>query len=160
TKFIIPIAPSIDSNLIQKMLPASLVNQITLLRQPLVKALENVAFALVTSGTATLETALAEVPMVVVYKVNELSYQLGRRLISVPHISLVNLIAEKEIVPELIQHDTLPENITRHMRSQLDNPEIYLKVCHELKELKKKLGRSGAPARVAKAIIGILKENE
>ena len=159
TRFLIPVAPSIDTNFIQKMLPAGLANQITLLRQPLAKALQKVSFALVTSGTATLETALAEVPMVVIYKVNQFSYQLGKRLISIPHISLVNLIAEKEIVPELIQHETLPEMITAKMRTLLDHPENYLKVCHELKALKKKLGKAGAPKRAAEAIINVLREN-
>ena len=159
TRFLIPVAPSIDTNFIQKMLPADLANQITLLRQPLAKALQKVSFALVTSGTATLETALAEVPMVVIYKVNRFSYQLGKRLISIPHISLVNLIAEKEIVPELIQHETLPEMITAKMRTLLDHPENYLKVCHELKALKKKLGKAGAPKRAAEAIINVLREN-
>ena len=159
TRFLIPVAPSIDTNFIRKMLPASLANQITLLRQPLAKALQKVSFALVTSGTATLETALAEVPMVVIYKVNRFSYQLGKRLISIPHISLVNLIAEKEIVPELIQHETLPEMITAKMRTLLDHPENYLKVCHELKVLKKKLGKAGAPKRAAEAIINVLREN-
>ena len=160
TRFVIPVAPSIKTEFIQEMLPANLAEHITLLRQPLSKALEKVSFALVTSGTATLETALAEVPMVVIYKVNQLSYQLGKKLISVPHISLVNLIAKKEIVPELIQHEALPEKVTAQMRTLLDNPENYLKVCHELKALKEKLGEAGAPERAAKAIESVLRENE
>ncbi len=160
TRFVIPVAPSIKTEFIQEMLPANLADHITLLRQPLSKALEKVSFALVTSGTATLETALAEVPMVVIYKVNQLSYQLGKKLISVPHISLVNLIAKKEIVPELIQHEALPEKVTAQMRTLLDNPENYLKVCHELKALKEKLGEAGAPERAAKAIEIVLRENE
>ena len=160
TRFVIPVAPSIKTEFIQEMLPANLADHITLLRQPLSKALEKVSFALVTSGTATLETALAEVPMVVIYKVNQLSYQLGKKLISVPHISLVNLIAEKEIVPELIQHEALPEKVTAQMRTLLDNPENYLRVCHELKALKEKLGEAGAPERAAKAIENVLRENE
>ena len=160
TRFVIPVAPSIKTEFIQEMLPANLADHVTLLRQPLSKALEKVSFALVTSGTATLETALAEVPMVVIYKVNQLSYQLGKKLISVPHISLVNLIAKKEIVPELIQHEALPEKVTAQMRTLLDNPENYLKVCHELKALKEKLGEAGAPERAAKAIESVLRENE
>ncbi len=160
TRFIIPVAPSIDINLIQEMIPTSLVNKISLLREPLAKALRNASFALVTSGTATLETALAEVPMVVIYKVNQLSYELGKRLISVPFISLVNLIAEKEIVPELIQHEALPEKIAGKMRSLLDKPETYIEICHELRDLKTKLGKAGAPARAAAAIITVMRKNE
>ena len=159
TRFLIPLAPSISHELIQELLPANLANRITLVRQPLSKALQKVSFALVTSGTATLETALAEVPMVVIYKVNQLSYQLGKRLISVPHISLVNLIAEREIVPELIQDEALPEKITAKIRSMLDNPKNYLNICRKLKGVKKKLGKAGAPERASEAIISILKEN-
>ena len=159
-QFIIPIAPSIGINMIQKMLPTAFLKQITLVRQPLAKALQKVSFALVTSGTATLETALAEVPMVVIYKVNQLSYELGKRLISVPYISLVNLIAEKQIVPELIQHEALPEKIAAQMRSLLDSPDTYLKTCHELRDLKTKLGKAGAPARAANAIITVMSENK
>ena len=113
---------------------------------------------LTSSGTATLETGIIGRPMVVIYKVNQLSYQLGKRLISVPHISLVNLIAEKEIIPELIQDNALPEKITAKMRSLFDNPENYLKTCCELKTLKKKLGKAGAPQRAADAIIAVLRE--
>ena len=158
TRFLIPVAPSIDLEFIKEMIPARLTDKIILLRQPLSQALQKVSFALVTSGTATLETALAEVPMVVIYKVNKLSYQLGKRLISVPHISLVNLIAEKEIVPELIQDDAVPEKIAAKMRSLFDNPENYLKICCKLKTLKEKLGQAGAPQRAADAIIAVLKE--
>ncbi|MCD6533499.1 MAG: lipid-A-disaccharide synthase [Deltaproteobacteria bacterium] len=159
TRFLIPVAPSIDIEFIKEMIPTCLTDKITLLRQPLSQALQKVSFALVTSGTATLETALAEVPMVVIYKVNQLSYQLGKRLISVPYISLVNLIAEKEIVPELIQDNALPEKIAAKIRSLFDNPENYHKICCELKTLKKKLGKAGAPQRAADAIIAVLKEN-
>ena len=159
TRFLIPLAPSISRKFIQEMLPTNLTDRITLIRQPLSKALQKVSFALVASGTATLETALAEVPMVVIYKVNQLSYQLGKRLISVPHISLVNLIAEKEIVPELIQHEALPEKITAQMRTMLDNPKNYLNIRRRLKAVKEKLGKAGAPERAAEAIISVLREN-
>ena len=159
TRFLIPLAPSISHEFIREILPASLTNRITLLRQPLSQALQKVSFALVASGTATLETALAEIPMVVIYKVNQLSYQLGKRLISVPHISLVNLIAGQEIVPELIQHEALPEKIAAKMRTLLDNPKNYLKICRRLKTVKEKLGKAGAPERAAEAIISVLQEN-
>ncbi|MBN2809753.1 MAG: lipid-A-disaccharide synthase [Deltaproteobacteria bacterium] len=159
-RFIIPVAPSLSLDFIRQMIPTSLREKIILLRQPLSQALVKVSFALVTSGTATLETALAEVPMVVVYKVNLFSYWLGKKLISVPHISLVNLVAEKEIVPELIQNDVLPEQITKQMRRLMDNHETYDKICRELKELKKKLGKAGASERAAQAILAILKKHQ
>ena len=65
---------------------------------------------LAASGTVTLEAAIAGVPMIVIYRVSPLSYLLGRIMIRVTHISLVNLIAGREIVPELIQNEVSPEN--------------------------------------------------
>ena len=159
-RFLIPVAPSITFASIESLIPTSFRHRITLLRQPLAAVLREVSFALVTSGTATLETALAEIPMVVVYKANQLSYEIGKRVVKVPFFSLVNLIAEKEIVPELLQSQAVPEIITGHMRALLDNKSNYRRTVKELKALKSRLGRPGAPQRAAAAIISELRKNE
>ncbi|MCK5680272.1 lipid-A-disaccharide synthase [bacterium] len=159
SRFLIPVAPSISFAAIEKIIPTNFRDRITLLRKPLKTVLKEVSFALVTSGTATLETALAETPMVVIYKLNRISYEVGKRVIKVPFISLVNLIAEKEIVPELIQTETMPEKITFQMRAILDDKYRYAKTVSDLKELKSRLGKPGAPQRAATAIINKLREN-
>ncbi|HIE07126.1 MAG TPA: lipid-A-disaccharide synthase, partial [Desulfarculaceae bacterium] len=100
-----------------------------------------------------LETALAEVPMVVVYKTSRISYEIGRRVVKLPFFSLVNLIAGKEIVPELLQNETVPENIVAQMRAILDNQQRYTQTITELKDVKSRLGEPGAPQRAAAAII-------
>ncbi len=79
--------------------------------------------ALVTSGTATLETALFSVPEVVCYKGSFLSYEIGRRLVKVKYISLVNLIMDKLVVKELIQHDMNAKNLEHELHELLTNEQ-------------------------------------
>ncbi|RLB72757.1 MAG: lipid-A-disaccharide synthase [Deltaproteobacteria bacterium] len=159
SRFLIPVAPSIAFTDIEKLIPANFREYVTLLRQPLATLLEDVSFALVTSGTATLETALAEIPMVVIYKINQLSYLIGKRIIKVPFISLVNLIAGKEIVPELIQTEANPEKIVRQMRAIRDHKPSYNRTVQDLQKLKLRLGKPGAAQRAAAAIIDELKKH-
>ncbi|MEQ9440529.1 MAG: lipid-A-disaccharide synthase [Cyclobacteriaceae bacterium] len=108
--------------------------------------------AVVTSGTATLETALFGVPQIICYKTSYLSYRIARALIRVPFIGLVNLIAEKEVVPELIQHDFQPERITELVKSLLVDSERRKTQLQEYDSLKNQLGGQPTPALVAQQI--------
>ena len=81
-----------------------------------VKVLAASDMAVVTSGTATLQTAFLEVPMVVVYKLSPLTYHLGKRIIKVKHISLVNILSGREVVAELIQHRANPKEIINELK--------------------------------------------
>ena len=111
--------------------------------------------ALVTSGTATLETALFKVPEVVCYKSSWISYQIGRQLIKLKFISLVNLILNKEVVTELIQGDFNSERIAKELSSILEGPvrEAQFEAYHELET---KLGGPGASKNVAELIYNSL----
>ena len=112
--------------------------------------------ALVTSGTATLETALFKVPQVVCYKGGSISYQIAKRIITLKFISLVNLIMDKEVVAELIQHDFNRKNLTIELNRILNTEHrelLYL----EYYELEKLLGGKGASSKSAKLIIEGLK---
>lgn len=114
--------------------------------------LSNAYAALVTSGTATLETALFEVPEVVCYKGNSFSYQIAKRLIKVKYISLVNLVMDREIVKELIQYDLTPENLERELSQILEGTKRNEMIgCYQ--ELKKKLGGKGASGKAADLIL-------
>ena len=108
--------------------------------------------ALVTSGTATLETALFKVPQVVCYKASWLSYQIAKRIITLEYISLVNLVMEKEVVKELIQNDLNSKNLRNELAKILQGTsrENQLK-AYEL--LEKKLGGKGASAKTAELIV-------
>ena len=107
--------------------------------------------ALVTSGTATLETALFNIPQVVCYKANWFSYQIARRIITLKYISLVNLIMDKEVVRELIQNELNAKNLKKELIEILDGKgrENQLK-AYDL--LRKKLGGKGASEKVASQI--------
>lgn len=108
--------------------------------------------ALVTSGTATLETALFEVPEVVCYKTNEISYQLAKILIKIKFISLVNLIMDKEIIKELIQHNLNEKQLNLELNKILNDTEYKITLKNNYKLLKEKLGGQGASKRLAKLI--------
>jgi len=104
--------------------------------------------ALVTSGTATLETALFKVPQVVCYKANWLSYQIAKRIITLEFISLVNLIMKKEVVKELIQNDLTTNNLKKELVKILDGPGRKAQL-EAYESLQQKLGGQGASSKAA-----------
>lgn len=108
--------------------------------------------ALVTSGTATLETALFKVPEVVCYKGSWLSYQIAKRIITLKYISLVNLIMDEEVVTELIQEDCNTARIKSELTKILD-PNYRIKLLEKYDQLEQKLGGVGASATTAKLIV-------
>ncbi|MEM8847662.1 MAG: lipid-A-disaccharide synthase [Bacteroidota bacterium] len=108
--------------------------------------------ALVTSGTATLETALFNVPQVVCYKGNWISYQIAKRIITLDFISLVNLIMDKEVVKELIQGDLTSENLNIELQKILEGPERE-RILTDYASLKEKLGGEGASEKAARLLI-------
>ncbi|MEW5676904.1 lipid-A-disaccharide synthase [Flavobacterium enshiense] len=113
--------------------------------------------ALVTSGTATLETALFKVPEVVLYKGNWISYQIAKRIITLKYISLVNLIMDEEVVTELIQDDCNPKKIKTELKKLLD-PTYRANLLKKYDALETRLGGDGASEKTAQLIIAALKE--
>ena len=114
--------------------------------------------ALVTSGTATLETALFGVPEVVCYKGSAISYQIAKRVIKVKYISLVNLIMDRLVVNELIQDELTPENLSRELNELLFDPARINKLKQDYAALKELLGKGGnASAKAAASIVNFLK---
>lgn len=107
--------------------------------------------ALVTSGTATLETALFKVPQVVCYKTSNLSYQIGKRIITLQFISLVNLIMDREIVKELIQKEFNKKRVHEEL-SRILEPKHRKQLFLDYFDLEQKLGSNGASKRVAESI--------
>jgi lipid-A-disaccharide synthase len=116
--------------------------------------------ALVTSGTATLETALFGVPEVVCYKGSYLSYQIGKRLVNVKYISLVNLIMDKLVVKELIQHDLTVVNLKSELTQLLTDEATIKRIKKDYEALKELLSQGGnASARAASSIHQFLLHN-
>lgn len=113
--------------------------------------------ALVTSGTATLETALFKVPEVVCYKGNWISYQIAKRIITLKYISLVNLIMDREVVTELIQDDLQVNNLEKELRKIIE-PAGRARILADYAALEEKLGGEGASKKTAKLIVSALRE--
>lgn len=112
--------------------------------------------AVVASGTATLETALLQTPMVIVYKLAPLSYAIGRHLVKVKNIGLVNIVAGKTLVPELIQHDTHPEKIAATVFPFLADKELNQRTKQALAQVRTRLGDTGASVRAARAVVDFI----
>ncbi len=115
--------------------------------------LKRADIAVVSSGTTTLETAVIGTPFITVYKVSNLSYAIAKFLVSTEFISMVNILAGKEIVPELIQDKLKPDNLKSEINKILNSFEVRNKMKEELQSVVKKIGVPGASERVAKSIL-------
>ncbi|MBN2055953.1 lipid-A-disaccharide synthase [bacterium] len=111
------------------------------------------------SGTATMEAGLAGTPMIVLYKMSGLTYKLVRRLVNIKYISMVNLLADKETVPELIQDAANSRTVVEEAEALLANSGRWLEVHHDLLRLRARLGEPGASRRAGAAIAAKLAES-
>lgn len=118
--------------------------------------MKNSTVALVTSGTATLETAYYQTPMIVVYKTSWLSYLIGRMLVRIKNIGLVNIVADGRIVPELLQLKVTPQNLAEETIKMLENEASRKDISKKLSIVRERLGTKGASSRVADAILSIV----
>ena len=115
--------------------------------------------ALTASGTATVQAALHDTPMVVVYRMTPLSFQLARRVVKVDAIGMVNLIAGEKIVPELVQDAFTAEAVAREAIDILTNPARAARIRDGLASVRAKLGGSGASRRAAEAILRVIRSS-
>ncbi|MBQ3833950.1 MAG: lipid-A-disaccharide synthase [Elusimicrobia bacterium] len=115
---------------------------------------KDIDIAICPSGTVSLENALMGIPMVVMYKLSNANYWLARMLINVKYITLANILLNKEIVPECIQHNATPEKISNKVLKILQ-PDNYVKVKKELQHFRDMLGTKGVYSRVAQKIINL-----
>jgi lipid-A-disaccharide synthase len=113
-------------------------------------ALAHSRVGIIASGTATVEAALMDLPFVMVYRVTQLTYLLGRSTVKVPHFAMVNLIAGKQVVPELVQEDFTPEKVTAEMKNIIPDSEARKKMLAGLKEVRDRL-RGGEKSSLATA---------
>jgi lipid-A-disaccharide synthase len=154
-QFVVAKAPGIDDNFYTELLaPYTNVSSVANKTYDL---LSEAKAALVTSGTATLETALFNVPEVICYKGSNISYQIAKRLIKIKYICLVNLIMDKEVVKELIQNELTVENVTKELNDILHNPQKQQQLQEDYTALKHLLSQGGnASANAAKSIYAFL----
>ncbi|MBI4353901.1 MAG: lipid-A-disaccharide synthase [Candidatus Omnitrophica bacterium] len=151
-QFVLPKAPGTASDLFQDAVSHSTAD-ILLSDRPIEECLRVMEAAVVASGTATLEAALAEVPMVVVYRTSLLTYLAAKAVIRVPHVAMVNVIAGSEVVPEYVQYRATPPRIAREMVELLRSDQRRDVMRRELREVREALGPPGAVERTAQAIL-------
>lgn len=155
-QFIVAQAPSLDESFYQPFLKD--YPNVSVVKNQTYRLLSNATAAIVTSGTATLETALFGVPEIVCYKGSNISYQIAKRLIKVKYISLVNLIMDKLVVKELIQNGLTSENLRDELQQLLTSEAKQQQIKNDYAQLKTILSAGGnASANAAKEIVAFLK---
>ena len=155
---LVVVAPSRTEAETRAILSSSSFNHIRLVQHQTREALAASYAAAIASGTATLEAALLETPMVIVYKESTINWHTLGRLITVPHYGLVNLVAGEELATELMQKDLTGENLTRRLLQLLD-PETNKAMRERLQEVAHKLGEPGASSRAAELILKFLRQH-
>ena len=156
-QFILPLANTIDREWFNQLLETAGANRasappLQIIDGQSITAMRAADVALVASGTATLETGLMGTPMVVLYKVSPLNYAIIKRMINIDDVSLVNIVAQRRIVPELIQDDATAESITEEALMLLEDETRRNQMLDDLAELKLAMGEPGASERVAALI--------
>jgi lipid-A-disaccharide synthase len=162
-EFLLPVAPTLDRAFLQSMIGASGTTNISLVSEAL-PALHHSRAGIIASGTATVEAAIMSTPFVMVYRVSALTYFLGKPRVKVPRFAMVNLIAGKEIVPELVQGDFTAQNVATRLRTILPEGPERQQMLEGLAEVKDKLrapkaapGEPQHPAeRAAEIILSML----
>jgi len=112
------------------------------------------------SGTATVQCALHETPMVVVYRVSPLTYALARRLVKVEHIAMPNIVAGARVVPELVQDDFTPASVAAETAALLKDDERRVRTREALREVRARLGAPGATDRAAAAVLAVARDHQ
>jgi lipid-A-disaccharide synthase len=148
---VVGVAPNLRRELFDRYLPPNV--SLHYMENATHEVMKYADLAIVTSGTATLETACFETPMIVVYKTSWLTYGIARLLVRVRNIGLVNIVAGKKIVPELIQQDVTVHKIVAAAEGLLDNEAAREAMRKDLSLVKGLLGTKGASANVANAVL-------
>jgi lipid-A-disaccharide synthase len=156
-KCVLPLASTISKELIDSFVnKASL--KIIVSHMDVYSLLKVCDLALVKSGTATLETAIMGVPMVVAYRMSPLSFKIAKMVVKTPFVSLVNLTAGSEIVPELLQDDVTPQNLAEWASMILDNEAYKKEMMVNLVKVRESLGGRGASEKTAKIAMSLINE--
>jgi len=156
-KFIISIAPSIEREHIEDIVKNYKQKiDFDIIADSVDKVFRKCRLVVAASGTVTLEAAISGTPMLIIYKVSPISYWLGKIMIRIKNIGLVNLIAGREIVPELVQSKASPENIADTVLNMLNDASGLERLRKELLSVRDSLGGPGASERVAEIALGML----
>ena len=153
---VLPVAPTVAATVQQ--IVSGFSGALTVARQQSLTALCAADFALVASGTATLEAGLIGTPMVIVYRVNRLTAWLAKRLLRVPHIGLINIVAERQVVPELLQEAVSPRTMAATALNVLRDSVKARQIRGELTALRATMGEGGSSRRAAASVGAVLRQ--
>jgi lipid-A-disaccharide synthase len=151
-QFVVPVAPTLAREQLAQYLAGHRTIEVKLVDGRTEEVVGASDAALVKSGTSTLETALMLRPMVVVYKLSWLSYLVGRLLVRIAHFALVNILAGRGLVPELLQGDASPERMAAEIERLLGDRAAREEQLRGLREVRASLGEPGAARRVAEEV--------
>jgi len=157
-EFLLALAPTLDGDILRTLIrPLALMGPLAIRFVPdALPALWHSRAAIVASGTATVEAAMMSTPFVMVYRVSPLTYFLGKPLVKVPHFAMVNLIAEEEIVPELVQHKFTAENVVTELNKIIPDGEPRTRMIERLAAVKARLQGSGGGAHPSESAAEII----
>jgi lipid-A-disaccharide synthase len=144
-EFLLPVAQTLDRKFLQRLIGARVIHLVPEARP----ALAHSRGGIIASGTATVEAAMLGTPFVMVYRVSKLTYMLGRKRVKVPYFAMVNLIAGRGIVPELVQEDYTAEKVIEHLTPILADGPAREKMIAGLAEVRAKLSHHAHPAELA-----------
>ncbi len=159
TQFIIPLAKSVNLDELQEMLGQYPELPIHIVHSHIHDVMQCCHSIILASGTVTLETALMTTPMVIIYKMSNLSYKIMKRMITIEHIGLPNIVAGKEVVKELLQENASPEKISDEILLMLNDETYHQQVTASLEAIRSKLGTSGGSQKVAQLAFEMLQPN-
>ena len=149
----VSVAPNLDRSVVARQVPEE--RGFVLVENSAYDLMKHADLAVVASGTATLETAWFGTPMIVVYRASPVTFWIGKMLVDVPHIGLVNIVAGKQIVPELVQHHLTAKKVVHAASRILLNAECERDMRRDLGVIRERLGGPGASARVAEGVIDL-----
>jgi lipid-A-disaccharide synthase len=156
-KFAVSVAPTVERKMMEAMIKGrGRDGSISLSEIPVERLFGRCRLVVAASGTVTLQAAIAGTPMVIIYKVSPISYWLGRALIRVDHIGLINLIAGRRLVPELIQDQATAESVSDQAFDLLVDDERLAQLKQDLLTAGRVLGEAGASRRVAQIALGLM----
>ncbi len=158
-QFILPLAPTLSKEDISDF--GFRISDFEIIENNTYEVMNISDLLIVASGTATLEAACLQTPMIIVYKLNWLTWQLGKLLVSTGgFIGMPNIVAGKEVVPELLQNKAIPESISQYALNLLADEKKRAEMTSELRQVRQKLGSSGATIRAAKAALKQIQINK
>lgn len=148
-QFLLPVAPSLKHKSFHERLLGSGL-EIKMVQDNIYDTARACDAAISVSGTVTLQIALVETPLAIIYQMNSLTYAIGKRLVKLPHIGLVNIVAEKPVVREFIQDMATAENIGAEVLRMLDDQNYRNRIKEDLREVRRLLGEGGCSEKVAR----------